>query len=105
MHRQKNHPFLDLIRNLGTNPHFPPAPLNHHRIPFHDPSFNGILEMVSRKGSGKCLFSLLTFPVRVMVCHWSLILPVVSIKGKSGLMASDLFFGPEANICALPLGV
>src|SRR5690606_41431790 len=52
-----------------------------------------------------CLFNLLTFPVRVMVCHWSRILPVVRIKGRWGLRGSKVVFGPETAICARPLGV
>src|SRR5690606_13397152 len=62
MHRQKNHPFLDLIRNLGTNPHFPPASLNHHRVPFHDTSVNGILGMDFKKRKREMLVQVTDLP-------------------------------------------
>src|SRR5690554_605039 len=88
MHRQKNHPFLDLIRNLGTNPHFPPAPLNHHRIPFHDPSFNGILEMDFKKRKREMLVQFTDLPCPG---HGVPLVPYSSCRKYQGKIRTDGF--------------
>ena len=51
----------------------------------------GNLTKISKKGKGRCVFNLLTFPVLVMVCHWSRTRPVVKINGNSVLGSTDVF--------------
>ncbi|MND95459.1 hypothetical protein D3C80_877150 [compost metagenome] len=46
---------------------------------------------ISSIGLGICVINRDTFPVLVIVCHWSLIRPVVSINGKVVLGTSEVF--------------